>query len=1080
MKSLPFGRPLPLSGIVLLAAIVLHAAAEKTTADPDPGGILRKPIPDKLIVLTFDDAPASHATVVAPILKEMEFGGTIYVCDFDSFKTRKDWYLTYRQMIAMDAEGLEIGNHTLGHSSGYEPVMAMEDQVLAHGGPLMTTLCWPIYNVNWNDCPELAAHGYTFGRGGHERPYRPTVDNPFDVPSFSIHDGVPIENFIKQAQQACQGQVVVFCFHGVPDMEHPPVSLEPATFRAMMQYLKDNGYRCIAMRDLTEYIDPAKAARLPRTASDPKGGPPFMSLGDDRPFVSPAKSEILEFSFPDLPPANVSKTGVQLAVPYATDVTKLAPDIKVSEGAAVTPATGVGNDFTKPQTYTVTGKDGETRKYVVTVLETPVSKAKEMTAFTLPGSLSSAVSRNRIVIRMPKAGDVRALAPTFTLPPFATAVPASGAALDFTKPQTYIITAQDKSTRTVTVAVVKSDKQNAFTWSKAGDGDWSEAASWSGNAAPESAGLEDYILNFNPGGACSASNDLKEGFLLNQLVLGDRAGGLVLNGGGMTFTSGHAGKIAPVIHAGKCGRVDINVPVNLQEDLMVTTAPDKDPNCFLSFNGIISGPRALILNSSGDPNVAGINFHDVHFGILQLNNSNTFSGGTLINGGKINVRKEDGLGTGTVTLDQFGTLSTESTIANPLVIQNGTLFHCSLSGSIKLNGTANLIGNCTISGGMSGSGGFTLHGTNGTYLNMVPGGTVTLEGTNTYTGPTTVFPGTLIVKKAAGLYNGDSAKWTPANITIHKAATLRLHVGGPGEFSGEQLGKLLGNLCTAVHENGLMGGSFLSLDTANASAPVIVSANITDSKGPGGGSFRFTKCGAGVMKLAGNNTYTGRTVLENGILSVSSLNSFTKGKGRPGSSLGAPQDIEAGEIVIGEEGKDGDCALVYTGSGETSDRVINLAGKNATVTFDQSGTGLLKLTSALLISGYGADKTVVLKGDTAGTGEIAGAIIDPHDRAGKAATAVVKSGSGTWILSGANTHSGPTRVTQGTLSLSSAQSLGGSTEIGIRTGAILELNFVGEARVGKLFFDGKPQPAGRYDARSSPKFIQGTGVLTNG
>jgi autotransporter-associated beta strand protein len=535
-----------------------------------------------------------------------------------------------------------------------------------------------------------------------------------------------------------------------------------------------------------------------------------------------------------------------------------------------------------------------------------------------------------------------------------------------------------------------------------------------------------------------------------------------------------------VIHAGKCGRVDINVPVNLREDLMVTTAPDKDPNCFLSFNGIISGPHALILNSSGDPNVAGINFHDVHFGILQLNNSNTYSGGTLINGGKINVRKEDGLGTGTVTLDHFGTLSTESTIANPLVIQNGTLFHCSLGGSIKLNGTANLIGNCTISGGMSGAGGFILHGTNGTYLNMVPGGTVTLEGTNTYTGPTTVFPGTLVVKKAAGLYNGDSAKWTPANITIHKAATLRLHVGGPGEFSGEQLGKLLGNLCTAVHENGLMDGSFLSLDTASASAPVIVSANITDSKGPGGGSFRFTKCGAGVMKLAGNNTYTGRTVLENGTLSVSSLNSYTKGKGKPSSSLGAPMDIEAGEIVVGDEGKDRDCALVYTGSGETSDRVINLAGKNATVTFDQSGTGLFKLTSALLISGYGADKTVVLKGDTAGTGEIAGAIIDPHDRAGKAATSVVKSGSGTWTLSGANTHSGPTRVTQGTLSLSNAQSLGDSMEIDISAGAMLELNFKGEARVEKLLFDGKPQPAGRYDARSSPKFIQGTGVLTNG
>ena len=191
-------------------------------------------------------------------------------------------------------------------------------------------------------------------------------------------------------------------------------------------------------------------------------------------------------------------------------------------------------------------------------------------------------------------------------------------------------------------------------------------------------------------------------------------------------------------------------------------------------------------------------------------------------------------------------------------------------------------------------------------------------------------------------------------------------------------------------------------------------------------------------------------------------------------------DIEAGEIVIGEEGRDGECSLIYSGPGETSDRVINLAGKNATVTFDQSGTGLLKLTSSLLISGYGADKMIVLRGDTAGAGEIAGAIIDPHDRAGKASTSVVKSGSGTWTLSGANTHSGPTRVTQGVLSLSNARSLGDSTEIDISAGATLELNFTGEARVEKLIFDGKPQPAGRYDAKSSPKFIKGTGVLTKG
>ena len=1047
----------------------------QTAVDPDPNGVLLKPIPDKLIVLTFDDAPASHYTVVAPVLKKLGLGGTIYVCDFDSFKTRKDWYLTYRQMIEMDADGLEIGNHTLGHASGYGPVIAMEDQVLAHGGPLMTTLCWPIYAVNWDDCPKLSAHGYTFGRGGHERPYRPTVDNPFDVPSFSVHDGVSVENFIKQAQQACNGRIVCFCFHGVPDMEHPPVSLKPSTFNAMMQYLKDNNYKCVAMRDLTKYIDPVKAAKLPRTANEVKDAPPFLSLKDDKPFVAPPENNIKEFSISGLPPVNASQTGIILTVAHDTDVTALAPNIKVSDGATVNPASGVSRDFTQAQEYVVTGRDGSKKSYAVSVLRSAVSKAAAIAGFTVPGSLSTALSGNRIVVIVANATDVTALAPTFTLSPFATSLPASGTVRDFTKPQSYIITAQDKSTQSVTVAVLKSDKPNAFTWSKAGDGTWSDVARWSGGAGPEMNGQSDYVINFDQGGPGKVKNDLKEGFLLNQLVFSDRSGGLALSGNGITFAKGFGSSIAPAIRSGKCSRIDIDTPLALQDDLTVMTAVDRDPNCFLSFNGIISGPHALILNSSGDANVAGINFHDAHYGVLQLNNSNTYSGGTLISGGKINVRKADGLGTGVVTLDNYGSLSSENTLSNPLVVNNGMLFNCSTSGPITLNGTAHFIANCVISGAISGAGGLIMHGTNGTYLNMVPGGILTLDGANSYSGPTIVFPGTLKVTKAAGLYKGDAAKWTPKNITIHKAATLRLSVGGPGEFSGEQLGAMLTGLTTSVHHNGLMGGSFLALDTANASAPVVVSASIADSKGPGGGSFLVKKCGAGVMKLSGNNSYTGRTVLEGGGLSISSFNSYTSGKAS--SSLGAPRDIEAGEIVIGEEGKDGECVLIYTGSGESTNRVLNFAGKNSTVTVEQSGSGLLKFTSDILISGYGADKTIALKGDAAGTGEIGGAISDPHDHDSKAKTSIIKSGKGTWTLSGSNTFSGATKVAEGTLAISSAKSLGVKSQIDITAGAMLELNFKGERRVGKLIIDGKEQSAGTYDAKNSPKFIKGTGVL---
>lgn len=1077
---------LALFSALLVASIAsgqTEPARENAGQPDDPYGVLRKPIPDKLVVLTFDDGCASGFTVVAPILKSLGFNGTFYVCDFDSFKTRKDWYLTWRQMKAMADDGFEIGNHTVGHWGGLDAFLRMEDELLANHVPKPTTVCWPVYDVNWSVCPALTTNGYTFGRGGHERPYRPTVDNPFDVPSFSITDGLPIENFINDVQQACQGRVVALTFHGVPDMEHPPVSLEPATFKAMMQYLKDNNYQGIALRDLAKYIDVAKAANLPRTANDAKRAPPFLSIKDDKPFVALGGKDIRSFNFPGLPPARISRTTISVTVPYVTDVTALAPKIAASAGATIAPASGTSRDFTQPQTYTVTAPDGSTKTYSVTVSKAPVSRAKDMLTFALPGVFSNAVSGNRICLSVPATTDVFTLAPTFTLSPLATAVPPSGTTRDFTTPQSYTITAQDGSSHVCTVTVVKSSKANAFTWRKAEGGNWSDAAKWSDNlgssSVPNAAGQSDYILNFNQGGASTVGNDLKAGFLLNQLVLGDRSGGLVVGGHGLTFTREIANNIPPVIHAGKCQRVDINVPLMLQDDLTVNTSRDKDPNCFISFNGVISGPRALILNSSGDPNVAGINFHDVHFGILQLNSMNTYSGGTFINGGKINVRKTGGLGTGTVTLDRFGTLSTDGNLTNPVVINQGTLFHCSLSGPITLHGIAGFIGNCGISGGMSGAGGFTMFGINGTYLSMVPGGTVTLDGRNTYTGPTTIFPGTLIVKQAAGLYNGDAAQWTPVNMTIHKAATLRLNVGGPGEFTGTHVGMLLGNLTRSVNDNGLMGGSILSLDTANARGPVTVSANLSDSKGPGGGAFLFRKCGSGTMRLSGDNTYTGQTILESGTLIVTSLNSVTKGKGQASSSLGAPMDIEAGEIVLGDGAKDSDCALIYTGTGETSDRVMNLAGKNSTVTFDQSGTGLFKLTSDFIISGYGHSKTITLKGDTAGEGEIAGTIADPYDRGGKATTTLIKSRNGRWTLSGTNSYTGPTKVIKGSLILTSAGGLGDKTEVEISEGAMLGLNFNGEMRVSKLYFDGKLQPAGTYSAANASQFIQGTGTLRN-
>jgi len=65
---------------------------------------------------------------------------------------------------------------------------------------------------------------------------------------------------------------------------------------------------------------------------------------------------------------------VNLNVPFGTDVTKLTPRIVASSGATVAPSSGFAEDFTNPVTYTVTGQDGSTQSYKVTVNVMPAQK----------------------------------------------------------------------------------------------------------------------------------------------------------------------------------------------------------------------------------------------------------------------------------------------------------------------------------------------------------------------------------------------------------------------------------------------------------------------------------------------------------------------------------------------------------------------------------------------------------------------------------------------------------------------------------------------------------------------------------
>jgi autotransporter-associated beta strand protein len=216
---------------------------------------------------------------------------------------------------------------------------------------------------------------------------------------------------------------------------------------------------------------------------------------------------------------------------------------------------------------------------------------------------------------------------------------------------------------------------------------------------------------------------------------------------------------------------------------------------------------------------------------------------------------------------------------------------------------------------------------------------------------------------------------------------------------------------TNFGDNGTVAGTTLT-----------VNANIS-------GGFGFEIWGgsitAGTVVLTAANTFTGDVNIDGGILSVSNIGNT----GSVTSNLGAGTNL----YIAGG----GTNALKYTGAGETTNRVINLDGTTTGGIIDQSGpTGNLKFTANLAIPGAGA-KTLTLQGSTAGTGEIAGIIVD---NSATNNTGVTKLGTGIWTLSGVNTYTGKTTIDQGTLAITANQTLGsltfGAANAGTNVGAL--------------------------------------------
>ncbi len=297
--------------------------------------------------------------------------------------------------------------------------------------------------------------------------------------------------------------------------------------------------------------------------------------------------------------------------------------------------------------------------------------------------------------------------------------------------------------------------------------------------------------------------------------------------------------------------------------------------------------------------------------------------------------------------------------------------------------------------------------TGGGALVKVGSGTLTLAGSNSYSGGTSFNGGIVAVTSDANLgtgplsFNGGTLQ--AGGITSSKAITLN---AGGGTFSGST-------------------GTTSSLTGAIS------------------GVGAFTKSGNGILTLSGNNTYSGSTTVSAGTLRAGSASAFSQNSAFVVTNVldlnGQSSTVGSLAGLNGTVKNNGGTSAILTAGGNGSDTAFTgtLTDGNSTLGLTKTGVGTMILAGANTYTGGTTISGGTLQIGAGIGGSIVGNVIDNGNLAFHRSDAVTFSGnvSGTGTLNqngpetltlkGANSYSGGTFVSgDGTLSVDSDTELG--------------------------------------------------------
>ncbi|EAZ3268402.1 fibronectin-binding autotransporter adhesin ShdA [Salmonella enterica] len=411
-------------------------------------------------------------------------------------------------------------------------------------------------------------------------------------------------------------------------------------------------------------------------------------------------------------------------------------------------------------------------------------------------------------------------------------------------------------------------------------------------------------------------------------------------------------------------------------------------------------------------------------GTLILSNTGNDYGDTEIDGGILAAKDAAALGTGDVTIAESATLALSQGTLDNNVTGGGQIVK-SGNDELIVTGANNYSGGTTISGGTLtadhadslGSGDIDNSGVlqvgEGELENTLFGsgslvktgtGELTLSGDNTYSGGTTISDGTLTADHADSLGTGAVANSGVLQVgegelentlsgsgSLVKTGTGKLTLGGDNSYSGGTT--ITGGTLTADHAD--------SLGTGVIANSGVFKVGEGELKNTLSGSGSLVKTGTGELTLSGDNSYSGGTTIIGGTLTADHAD-----------SLGTGAVANSGVLQVGEGELEntlsGSGSLVKTGTGE-----LTLSG-------DNTYSGGTTITGGTLMADHA---------DSLGTGAIANSGVlqvgeGELENMLSGSGSLVKTGTGELTLSGDNSYSGATTITDGTLIAANVNALG--------------------------------------------------------